>query len=319
MTDWRNNPALEAPSSREARTRATTAAWERATPPVLSKDARTRFLNEVGLAVAVDEAKEAALFGVLEALAHQAVHEHPTRPALRKRDDLLPLLKWWKRWRDVPTPKAQENLRVAWDAAKDRGYGLPSPFEHPDIFERRLADAALARRVEWSMLAECIARPVLIAAVLTSKRVKATRWALHKKSEKARRSVQVKPQRGWRGLLKGGRRPDARRDRQVEMLLAVYFLLFGKAPATSIASVRLRERTNGREATAADGGAAVRFIVAFESEIVAEPRSSKAVLDHLDHLLARQPRAWERWTLAVNADGSPAPMLIRAEFAPFQK
>ncbi len=313
MSDWRDNPALEAPSSREARARATAAAWERATPPVLNGNAHAHFLNAVGLEVACDAATEKALFGVLETLAHQCVYGSPRRLALSKRDDLLPLLKWWKRWRDAPTPKAKENLRNAWEASKDKGHGLPSPFEHPDVFERRLTDAALARRVEWSILGECIARPVLVAAVRAAGRTRKTWWELR------RQSAQTSPQRGWRRLAEGGRFPETERDRQVEMLLAVFWLLFGVEPKISIARARPRVRGNEREATAADGGAAVRFIVAFESEIAADPRLPKAVLDHLDRLLERRPRAWERWTLAVNADGSPAPMLVRAEFAPFQK
>lgn len=298
----------EAPSSQSAREAAYADAVARGaahtTPPLLSDAALAKIVKAARLPIASDDVKSACC-GVLEMLAREGAG----KPHLSKRDDLLPLLKAWRRWRAFRSGSAKDRLAALIEGASGKGFGpAPPPFTHPKAFAFWLADMALAYGVEANELDRNLSPGVLKRARAKAGRVADTRRLVSPNTPVAREQP--------RDFAKGGR-PFARElDRRTEKLLAVFWLLFAEEPKDSIADARpLAPRDNSREATAADGGAAVRFIMAFEAEVAAAipeaspkpTRSAHSVSQHIERL----GPVWKRWALAVNADGSYGPMLVR--------
>lgn len=262
------------------RARLTAAAWARSTPRLLDGDAILRIANSANLDIAAPEAVETACFMVLETLAEQAAHRAFAGPQLSKRHDLDPLVLAWRRHKANPTQQTREKVMAAIDNAAGKGRlgPIPSPFDIRDnfdgaaAFERWLADALACHAT-------------------------------------------------------GGRPRHKERERMVwtAQLLAVFNLLFWVKPTDSAASKRRREDKDGKERT----DSAVRFVCAFESEVAAaiagrNLRDPRGVQPRPLWFKVQTPHAvsqrilevlsdgqWERWTLAQNADGSPAPLLIR--------
>lgn len=267
MTDWRNDPTLEAPASRQAREQAYAAAVARgagascAPSPNLSEEAIRNILRAAKLSLSKEgERNRDALASVLERVAHRAIHREAfSGDALSRPDDLEKLLRVWKRMRSKRKEvrrKAEAEMRQHYARARDKGsYGrIPPPLEHPKQFESWLADAAFAHGVERELMAKCLDATAFATAQEETERVADT-------------LDHIGRDRASRPSLDGGAPLKRERRLRTVKLLAVFSLLFGVEPNGASAD---KQPTRGGtwSSDPAHGGAATRFVHAFEAEIV---------------------------------------------------
>lgn len=206
------------------------------TSTYLSPSALKRIVGAPNLPLA-DAAKsaQAELEGVLEQLAHRALHREAFNgPVLSVGDDLEKLLRVWKRMhsaRRAVREKAKTEMRQLVCNAADKGASgpIPPPFEHPNVFETWLTDVALANGVEWELMAKCLDSSVFAAAEDKALRVAET-------------MTTAGLRRSRRRSLDGGAPANHERDLRTVKLLAVFWLFFAKEPNGAIAEKRPMRR-----------------------------------------------------------------------------